>query len=151
MTSTAQTPTIAIAADHAGYEMKQSIQKKFPHIQWIDLGTASTDRVDYPDYATLVATAIQQGRAQQGILICGSGIGMSIAANKLSGIRAAHVESEIAARLSRAHNDANILCLGSRITGPDTICSIIDVWLSTPFEGGRHSGRIQKISQLAKS
>lgn len=142
---------VLIASDHAGVAMKAEIQKQLPDCEWVDLGPLNGDRVDYPDYAAKVAVRVATGEFQQGVLICGSGIGMSIAANKISGIRAALVENPVSARLSREHNDANILCLGSRFVAPEYGAEIVRVWLETPFTAdGRHAGRIAKIAALEK-
>ena len=142
---------VAIASDHAGFHMKDFLKKEFPDIDWIDEGPASTDRVDYPDFAKKVAVKVSMSEVTQGILICGSGIGMSISANKIKGVRAAVVESEIAARLAKHHNDANILCLGSRIIAYDYAKEIVNTWLESSFDGGRHADRIKKISELEAS
>jgi ribose 5-phosphate isomerase B len=143
--------SILIASDHAGYDLKQKIQKSLPQIQWKDLGPVTSDRVDYPDFARLLGEMIASGQAERGILICGSGIGMSIAANKIHGVRAAVVENPVAARLSREHNDANVLCLGSRFIAPEYGTEIVQIWLSTPFTAdARHSARIQKIQELER-
>lgn len=142
---------VLIAADHAGVELKAEIKKRLPGWDWEDLGPADLSRVDYPDYARLLAGKVASGQATQGILICGSGIGMSIAANKVPGVRAALVENVSAARLSREHNDANVLCLGSRFVAPEYAAEIAETWLLTPFSGeSRHQGRIQKISDIEK-
>jgi ribose 5-phosphate isomerase B len=145
-------PRVLIASDHAGFELKQALQKALPNLEWQDLGPKDASRVDYPDYAEALAKKVANGEAQQGILICGSGIGMSIAANKVHGIRAAVVENPIAARLAREHNNANILCLGARFTAPEYAAEIAQAWLNTPFDskagGGRHQTRIEKISKL---
>lgn len=148
-------PRIPIAGDHAAPELKklliERITKSVPGIEFDDLGPPNEDRVDYPDYAEKVATLVSSGKAARGILICGSGIGMAIAANKFPGVRAAVVETVEAARLSRDHNDANILCIGARLVAPDTATEIVRTWLTTPFSGGeRHCGRIEKISELEK-
>lgn len=142
---------VAVGSDHAGFTLKQFLKENLPDISWIDLGPTSADRTDYPDFAEKVAQKVLSKECAFGVLICGSGIGMSIAANKIAGIRAAHVESEITAKLSRAHNDANILCIGSRITGPEYAKEIIETWLNTSFEGGRHQDRIKKISKLEQA
>jgi ribose 5-phosphate isomerase B len=140
---------ILIASDHAGFELKTAVQRLLRDYDWQDLGPKLADRVDYPDFAELVARKIASGEAQYGILICGSGIGMSIAANKLPGIRAAVVDNVTAARLSREHNDANVLCLGSRFLAPEYAAEIAQVWLQTPFtQDARHQTRIQKITAL---
>jgi ribose 5-phosphate isomerase B len=143
---------VLIASDHAGVALKAAIQKALPDWQWKDLGPINGDRVDYPDFARKLASEIGSGRATQGVLVCGSGIGMSIAANKVNGVRAAVVENPVAARLSREHNDANVLCLGSRFVAPEYGAEIVQTWLETPFSGDeRHSARIKKISELERS
>lgn len=142
---------LAIASDHAGFVLKEFLRQSMTAVDWIDEGPASADRTDYPDYAAKVAQAVARGDVEQGILVCGSGIGMCIAANKVNGVRAAVVESEQSARLSRAHNDANVLCLGARLIAPDHATKIIQAWLDTPFEGGRHAERIRKINELEKA
>lgn len=139
---------LAIAADHAGFELKKFLIENLSDIEWIDLGPSNKDRVDFPDYAAKLAQKVALNSPSLGVLVCGSGIGMSIAANKVSGIRAAVVESEIAARLSKEHNNANILCLGARILAPEYAKEIVRAWLNATFEGGRHSGRIEKITDL---
>jgi ribose 5-phosphate isomerase B len=142
---------ILIASDHAGIELKAAIQKAVKDVTWKDLGPVGTGRVDYPDFAKLLAEEISAGRADRGVLICGSGIGMSIAANKVPGIRAAVVENPVAARLSREHNDANVLCLGSRFIAPEYGAEIVETWLNTKFSGDeRHQNRIRKIAELEK-
>ncbi len=141
---------IAIAADHAGFELKEFFLKNFKDVTWLDLGPANNDRVDYPDYAKKLAEAIQEKKVEGGLLICGSGIGMSIAANKCAGVRAAHVESEISARLAKEHNNANVLCLGARINAPEYALEIFNSWLKASFQGGRHQDRVVKIHNLEK-
>ncbi|MBC7693782.1 MAG: RpiB/LacA/LacB family sugar-phosphate isomerase [Methylotenera sp.] len=141
--------TILIAADHAAVDLKAHLQKQLPEWNWVDLGPQTADRVDYPDFAEKVALKISNGEALQGVLVCGSGIGMCIAANKFPHVRAAGVESSGAAKLSREHNDANVLCLGARLTSPDLAVEIVRTWLETPFSGDlRHVNRIQKISAI---
>lgn len=142
--------TVLIASDHAGFELKELLKKMLTEVEWVDEGPHSADRTDYPDYAEKVAAKIASGAIKQGVLVCGSGIGMCIAANKFAGVRGAVVESEQTARLSRQHNDANVLCLGARILTPEYAKSIVQSWLNTEFEGGRHSDRIRKISELEK-
>ncbi len=141
---------VLIASDHAGVELKSLIQKALPGWKWIDLGPLNgNERVDYPDYAEILGQKIASGEADQGILICGSGIGMSIAANKIPGIRAAVVENPVAARLSREHNDANVLCLGSRFLAPEYGTDIARAWLETPFSNDtRHKVRVEKLAAL---
>lgn len=144
---------ILIASDHAGFALKLALKsatkKGLSKWSWIDLGPEDDSRVDYSDFAELLAQQILQGKATRGVLICGSGIGMCIAANRFRGIRAALVENPIAARLSREHNDSNILCLGSRFIAPEYAVEIAEVWLSTPFSGDpRHLQRLRKIDLL---
>ena len=142
---------IAIGSDHAGFDYKERLKKLLDEIgkPYQDFGTFSSDSVDYPDFAHIAAKAVASGKCQRGILICGTGIGMSIVANKHNGIRAAVCESTTSAKLSREHNDANILCLGARITCWETATEIVKTFLTTPFSGGeRHMNRIQKIHSL---
>ena len=142
---------IAIGSDHAGFDYKERLKKLLDEIgkPYQDFGTFSPDSVDYPDFAHIAAKAVASGKCQRGILICGTGIGMSIVANKHNGIRAAVCESTASAKLSREHNDANILCLGARITSWETATEIVKTFLTTPFSGGeRHLHRIQKIHSL---
>ena len=143
---------IALGADHAGYALKEKIKQ---HLQQQDIhlhdeGTASTESVDYPDFARLVAHDVSEHRADLGILVCGSGIGMAISANKVAGIRAANVNSEDEAQLSREHNNANVLALGARIVNEEQAFKIVDRWLSTEFAGGRHERRVEKIAEIEK-
>ena len=138
---------IAIGCDHAAFEVKNKIKDlliDFDH-QVIDVGTDNEDSVDYPLYGHAVARKVAEKEVDKGIVLCGSGIGISIAANKIRGIRAALCTSTTHAELSRKHNDSNILALGARLTGYDEIKSIVKVWLETPFEGGRHINRIKMI------
>jgi ribose 5-phosphate isomerase B len=143
---------ISLGADHAGYELKNQIKEHLQHkgISVQDEGTNSPDSVDYPDFARLVAHDVAQQRADLGILVCGSGIGMAITANKVEGIRAANVSSEYEAQMSREHNNANVLALGARILNPDQARAIVDKWLATKFAGGRHERRVEKISQIER-
>ncbi len=138
---------IAIASDHAGFELKELIKKDMPELDIIDLGTSSADSVDYPDFGIALAEAVAKGEADRGIVICGSGIGMSIAANKVKGIRAALCQTKEFAELSRRHNDANVLVLSGRFISHYLAKEMIEVWLNTPFEGGRHKRRIDKIAK----
>lgn len=139
---------IVIGCDHAGLAMKDAlIDRVLTDYEIIDLGTDSPTPVDYPDIAHKVADAVATGRAEQGILICGTGIGMAMAAGKVSGIRAATCTDPYSAELSRSHNNANILCLGARIVGLGLAEKIVETWLSTPFARGRHTRRIEKIEQ----
>lgn len=141
---------LVIGSDHAGFNLKQHLVpwlEKQGH-KVLDVGPATPDSVDYPDFAATVARAVANGTAEQGILVCGSGIGVAIAANKIAGIRAAQCYDLISARLSRQHNDANIITLGERLVTPTVAEEILSVWLTTAFEGGRHSQRITKIHAL---
>ena len=140
--------TVLIASDHAGLELKAELQKRLPEWKWQDLGPADAARVDYPDYAEKLAEQIAGGKAPYGILVCGSGIGMCIAANKVDGIRAAVVENTVAARLAREHNDANVLCLGARFLAPEYAAEIARIFLTTAFAGERHAERVRKISAI---
>lgn len=141
---------IALGADHAGYELKEKVKQRLEQrgIEVNDLGTTSNNSVDYPDFAAHVAHEVAGRRADLGVLVCGSGIGMAIAANKVKGIRAANVASEMEAQLSREHNNANVLAIGARTLNEDTAFRIVDRWLSTPFAGGRHEARVAKISKI---
>ena len=138
---------IAIACDHAAYDVKDKIKVYLENLNHIvtDLGTHTSDSVDYPSYGHKVGRYVVEGKVDRGIVICGSGIGISIAANKVKGIRAALCTSTIHAELSRKHNDANVLALGARLTSYDEVESIVNIWLETEFEGGRHLYRINKI------
>ena len=138
---------IAIGSDHRGYETKRrlvTLLQQLSH-EVADVGTAGRDSVDYPDFAFQVATAVSEGRADRGILICGSGIGMCIAANKVHGVRAAPCHDSITAEMSRRHNDANIICLSADLLGDELIDRMLRIWLDTAFEGGRHARRVEKI------
>lgn len=140
------TQTIAIACDHGGYTLKEALKKAFPAVNWLDLGTNSAESVDYPDYAGKLAAAMKDGQAQRGVLICGSGIGISIAANRHAHIRCALVSETTSARLSRQHNDANVIALGARLIGEEMAKDCVEVFLSTAFEGGRHQKRVDKLA-----
>ncbi len=140
--------TIAIAADHGGVELKIQLiaDLRARGLDVLDLGTNSTESVDYPDFAQAVVFAIRDGRASRGVLLCGSGIGMSMAANRYLEIRAALVHDNLSARLARQHNDANVLCMGGRLIGPEVARDCLAAFLDTPFEGGRHARRVAKMS-----
>ncbi len=142
-----------IGSDHAGFAVKGLVALMLVERghEVVDLGTDSAERVDYPDYAEKVARAVVSDSGSRGVLICGTGIGMSVAANKIDGIRAAHCHDYYTAQMARAHNDANILCFGERVSGPGVIESMIDAFTTTSFEGGRHAGRVEKIMALEKS
>ncbi|MCD8496782.1 MAG: ribose 5-phosphate isomerase B [Alphaproteobacteria bacterium] len=137
---------ILIASDHGGFTLKAAIKQKFPDFEWIDLGTDSSDSVDYPDYGFKLAKGITSGDAPRGIAICGSGIGISIAVNREPAVRGALCTDVTMARLCRQHNDANVLVLGERTTGPETALQIVETFLNTEFEGGRHARRVEKLS-----
>jgi ribose 5-phosphate isomerase B len=143
---------IALGSDHAGFELKEKLRGYLQQKGIIvdDRGTKSPESVDYPDYARLVGEDVIKNRADFGILVCGSGIGMSIAANKIAGIRAVNAHDETEAHLAREHNNANILTLGGRFLDESTAQKIIDKWLSTPFVGGRHGTRVEKISEIER-
>lgn len=143
---------IAIGADHAGYELKDFISKVITEMghEIIDMGTSSSCSVDYPDYAEAVAKGVSEGTYERGILICGTGIGMSIVANKFKNIRAALCNDLFTAKMSRLHNDANILCVGSRVIGTGLAKEIVITWLNTAFEGNRHSKRLEKINLIER-
>ena len=148
MINNTNTLKIAIGSDHAGFELKQKIIDKYFSFKFNDCGTFSNNSVDYPEFGHKVANSILEGGVDYGIIVCGSGIGISIAANRNKGIRAALCTSAEHAKLSRLHNDANILALGSRLTNEKDIYNIIDVFFNTDFEGGRHNDRIKKIDEF---
>jgi ribose 5-phosphate isomerase B len=141
---------IALGADHAGVALKREVARFLDErgISYTDFGTNSPDSVDYPDFAATVGREVAGGAFDRGILVCGSGIGMAMAANKVPGVRAAAVTDEVAARLAREHNDANVLALGGRLTSPEAARRLVDTFLDTPFEGGRHQRRVDKMSAL---
>ena len=143
---------IALGADHAGYELKDRIKQHLQQkgIEVRDEGTSSPESVDYPDYARAVAHQVSEKQVDLGILVCGSGIGMAIAANKVHGVRAANVSSEYEAEMSRQHNNANVLALGARILKPEEALPIVDKWLATQFAGGRHELRVEKIAAIER-
>jgi len=138
---------ILIASDHGGYNLKSEIVKfiKQKGLEIEDYGCYSTESCDYPFYAKLVANEVAKSEDTKGILVCGTGIGMSIAANRINGIRASHCTDTFSARMTRMHNNSNILCLGERITGIGLALDIVNIWLNTEFEGGRHKKRIDMI------
>ena len=142
------TETIGIAADHAGFELKEMLKGRLA--DWgfgvLDLGTNSTQSVDYPDFGKALADAIDNGRIKRGVAVCGTGIGISIAANRNPKVRAAVCHDVTSARLTRLHNDANVLALGARLVGPETASDCLKAFLDTEFEGGRHARRVGKLS-----
>jgi ribose 5-phosphate isomerase B len=145
--------TVAVGSDHAGFALKQALVEHLAGrgIAIVDVGAHSTDRVDYPDYGAEVGRAVVSGRAEVGVAVCGSGLGICMAANKVRGVRAATVHDVTSARLSRQHNDANVICLGERLTGIEVAKDALDAWLEATFEGGRHADRVAKLDALASS
>jgi ribose 5-phosphate isomerase B len=141
---------IAIASDHAGFEEKERLKPLLNElgIQFEDLGTISEKSVDYPDYARKVGEEVSQGKVDQGLLVCGSGTGMAIAANKVPGVRAAVAWNEEIATLAREHNDANVLALGARVTPAEELPKIVRAWFAAKFDGGRHERRVEKIREI---
>lgn len=141
---------IALGCDHGGYELLQEVKAHLDErgLEYKDFGTYSTDSVDYPDYASKVARAVQSGECERGIVICTTGIGISIAANKVKGIRCAHCTDSLSAEMTRRHNDANVLALGAGITGPNLAKRIVEVFLNTEFEGGRHARRVGQLDSI---
>jgi ribose 5-phosphate isomerase B len=141
---------IAIGSDHRGFDAKRRLLPALRQLghEVIDVGPDSNDSVDYPDYAYAVARSIAEGRVDRGILICGTGIGMCIAANKVKGVRAAPCHDSITVEMSRRHNDANVLCLSADLLGDELIGRIVRLWLETEFEGGRHARRVDKIKRI---
>jgi ribose 5-phosphate isomerase B len=143
---------IAIAADHAGFALKEQLRRQLAEDghEVVDFGTNSVDSCDYPDYAQPVAREVAQGRSDRGILVCSTGIGMSIAANKVDGVRAAPAQSEDEVRMTREHNDANVLTIGAKYLDQGQAMNLVHVFLETEFSGGRHARRVAKIAQLEK-
>jgi ribose 5-phosphate isomerase B len=143
---------IAIASDHAGFQEKEQLKPLLDElgVTYEDLGTVSPESVDYPDYARKVGEKVARGEAEQGLLVCGSGTGMAIAANKVPGVRAAVAWNAEIARLAREHNDANVLALGARVTSWDELVKIVRAWFAAKFDGGRHTRRVEKIGEIEK-
>jgi len=141
---------IAIGTDHGGIVLKQAVLDtlKSMGIKYEDFGTYNEDSVDYPDFGRKVAEAVAGGEFDKGIILCGTGIGISIAANKVKGIRAAVITNEFCAKACSAHNNANIISMGGRVIDPETAAKLVKIWLETPFEGGRHLNRINKITEI---
>jgi ribose 5-phosphate isomerase B len=139
-----------IASDHGGLELKEAIKSflRARNIEVRDLGPMNSDSVDYPDFAEKLSIALTRGEAEKGILVCGTGIGMSIAANKFPGIRAALISDEFTARMSKEHNNANVIVMGGRVLKPEQACAMVKAWLEAVFEGGRHQNRLDKIAQI---
>jgi ribose 5-phosphate isomerase B len=153
MTNSNEKSRIALGADHAGFQMKESIRQYLESAGYAvdDVGTRSEESVDYPDFAAAVGQRVAEGRDNFGILVCGTGIGMSIAANKIGGIRAALAHDTLTARMAREHNDANVLTLGARIVGPAECLEIVPEFLAASFAGGRHQRRVQEIAELEQA
>src|SRR5262249_34496960 len=141
---------IAVGSDHRGYELKRRVVALLAQLghEVLDLGPEGGESVDYPDFAFQVARAVGEGKADRGILVCGTGIGMCIAANKVRGVRAAPCHDSITAEMSRRHNDANVLCLSADLLGEELIERMVRIWLETEFEGGRHARRVDKITRF---
>lgn len=141
---------IAIGADHAGFGLKQQLAERLREAghEVVDLGTHDTGRVDYPDFGAAVGQAVASGDAELGVCVCGSGLGIAIAANKVAGVRAVTAHDVTSAHLAREHNDANVVCFGERLIGPEVAGEALDAFLAAEFEGGRHAGRVAKISAL---
>jgi len=142
--------SVALGADHAGWELKEALKSWLMEggYQVLDFGTHSPDSVDYPDYAQQVGESVAVGKVERGVLVCGTGIGMAITANKVSGVRAALCSDTYTARMSREHNNANVLALAGRMTDADVGREILKVWLGTEFAGGRHARRVSKIADM---
>ena len=141
---------IAIGSDHAGFGLKEVVKQHLEELghEYKDFGTFDENSVDYPDYAFYVGKAVQSGEYDKGILICGTGIGMSIAANKMAGIRCALCHDMFSAKMTRQHNDSNVLAMGARVIGNTLALKVVDAWLGAEFEGGRHARRVDKISNI---
>jgi len=140
--------TIAVASDHAGFDLKEILKRDLQEagLEVLDLGTHSTASVDYPDFGRAMAETIAAGTVEKGVIVCGTGIGISIAANRNPGVRAAVVHDVTSARLTRAHNDANVIAFGGRLIGTEVAREALKVFLKTPFEGGRHANRVAKLA-----
>jgi ribose 5-phosphate isomerase B len=144
---------IAIASDHAGFRLKRELLPVLAEmgVEYEDLGTMDEQSVDYPDYALKVATGVAKGTYDRGVLVCGTGLGMCISANKVPGIRAVTAHDTFSAEMSRRHNDANVLTMGERVVGPGLAAEILRVWLTTEFEGGRHARRVDKMKEIERT
>lgn len=140
---------IAVASDHRGHDLKEKVLLQLNELghEGVDFGPDGSESVDYPDYASKVAGAVSRGEADCGILICGTGIGMCITANKFAGVRAAACHDDLTAKMSRLHNDANVLCLSGDLLGDRLVSRMIEIWIDTEFEGGRHARRLEKIAK----
>jgi ribose 5-phosphate isomerase B len=144
---------IAVASDHRGFQVKQKILSLLAGLkqEGVDYGPDSDESVDYPDFAAAVATAVADGDVDRGILVCGTGIGMCIAANKFNGVRAAPCHDDLTAQMSRLHNDANVLCISADLLSDQLIDRMVEIWVTTEFEGGRHARRLEKIRKFENS
>lgn len=144
---------VALACDHAGFTLKEAVKKHLEEagVAYVDLGTNSTESVDYPVFAASLCKEIQTADVELGILICGTGVGMSMAANKHKGIRAACVSDTFSAKATRMHNNANVICFGERVVGQGLAFEIVDAFLTTPYEGGRHERRVKLLEDIEKS
>ncbi len=144
---------IALGSDHGGFALKEEVKKhlKEQNIEFVDYGTHSEESVDYPDYGEKVGKAVAGGECEKGIIVCGTGIGISIAANKVDGVIAALCHDTFSARMTRKHNDSNILSMGERVIGVGLALDIVDTWLTTEFDGGRHAKRVDKIREIEKN
>jgi ribose 5-phosphate isomerase B len=144
---------VAVASDHRGVRVKSQILNQITEMGYegIDCGPSDTSSVDYPDFASRVSKMVSEGQVNRGILICGTGMGMCITANKFRGVRAIICHDDVAAEMSRRHNDANIMCLSADLMGDRVLSRVVDIWLKTEFEGGRHQRRLEKIAEIEKS
>jgi ribose 5-phosphate isomerase B len=147
---TSAATVVAVGSDHAGHSLKEQVagHLRTRGFEVLDLGTHDTERVDYPDFGEAVGRAVAEGRARLGVAVCGSGLGICMAANKVRGVRAAPVHDVTSARLARQHNDANVICLGERLIGPQVAVDCVDAWLDAAFEGGRHGPRVGKLDAM---
>ena len=143
---------IAVGSDHAGFHLKQRLAEELRGLghEVLDLGTDSTDRVDYPDFGEAVGRAVVDGEADAGVCVCGSGMGIAMAANKVAGVRAATVHDALSAGLARQHNDANVICMGERLIAEEAAVEALRAWLDAEFEGGRHEGRVAKLGAIGR-
>jgi ribose 5-phosphate isomerase B len=141
---------VAIASDHAGFRLKEQLKKTLDELalDYEDLGTFDETSVDYPDYGVKVAKGVAEGTFDRGVLVCGTGLGMAITANKVKGVRAVTAHDVFSARMSRMHNDANVLTMGERVVGEGVAADVLKAWLTTDFEGGRHAKRLDKVNQI---
>jgi ribose 5-phosphate isomerase B len=139
---------LAIGSDHAGVQLKAKLIEKFTEVEFVDFGPQTEESVDYPDYIVKVARAVAKNEVDGGIAICGTGVGASITANKVKGVRASLCTNEFMAEMTRRHNNSNVLVLGARVTGEELVYAIVKRWIDTPYEGGRHQRRLDKITEI---